>query len=202
MSIDNNDLVFDPVAHTYHYKGVKSPGVTTVLEPWNGLQFVDPEILAAAAEFGTHVHDACDMHNRGELDEATLMDESPLVWEYLQGWKLFLRQTGVTVVESECRVVNAKLGYAGTLDTIVVGLGKERGKVIIDIKTGTAVPKTVGPQVEAYNQAYKLMHGGRLMKRFCCHLTAHKYNLVPLTNPRDWDIFKAALILHKWSTGE
>ena len=199
MAIRADDLVFEPGEHIYHYRGVKTPGVTGVLEPWNGLQFVDPQILAAAAQFGTHVHDACDLFNRDELDEDDLAECSPLVWEHLQGWKLFLEYSGAVVVESELRVVSAKHGYAGTLDSICA---LQKTNRIYDIKTGAAVPKTVGPQVAAYNQAYREMTGRRLMKRYCVHLKANAYSVHPLQNPRDWDIFKAALTLHRWQTGE
>ena len=199
MAVRANDLVFEPGEHVYHYRGVKTPGVTTVLQPWNGLEHVNPEILAAAAQFGTHVHDACDLFNRGELDAEDLRERSPMVWEHVQGWKRFLDESGAVVIESELRVVSPKHGYAGTLDSICALKKTNR---IYDIKTGAAVPKTVGPQIAAYNQAYREMTGSRLMKRYCVHLKSNAYTVHPLTNPSDWDIFAAALTLHRWATGE
>lgn len=199
MSAVIQDIQFEEESHTYSHNGVKIPGVTSVLDRWSGLEHVNPQILAEAALFGTHVHDACDLYNRGELDEDDLNDNSHHVWEYFRGWVKFLEDTGAVVVESELKVHHPTLGYAGTLDNIV---NLKKTNRIVDIKTGTALPKSVGPQVEAYNQAYKAMTGNRLMKRYCCHLKPYDYTLHALTNPRDWDIFKAALTMHRWYTGE
>lgn len=188
-------LEFEPESHTYSYAGEVVPGVTSVLEPFTGLEFVHPDVLAAASLFGTHVHDAVDLFNRGTLDEADLMDRSPLVWEYLEGWKMFLQQSGAVVIESEQKVFHPKLRYAGTLDSICAVQKTNR---LYDVKSTASVPKTVGPQVAAYEEAYRAQTGGRRMKRYCVQLKPNKYSCTPLTDPRDWDIFKAALTLYRW----
>ncbi len=72
---------------------------------------------------------------------------------------------------------------------------------MIDIKTGSGVPKTVGPQTAAYNEAWHAMTGQPRMQRSCVHLMPNSYSVKPLREPDDWDIFKAALLLHKWKQG-
>ena len=185
-------LEFDAGAHQYRLDGIKVPSVTQVLEPYYGLEFVDWEKLKAAQEFGTHVHEACHLLNIGQLDRDSI---SGAVKAYVHGWERFLDESGLVVIESEARVAHRKMGYAGTLDVIGQFPDKPR-QVMIDIKTGATMPKTVGPQTAAYNEAR-----GKRIPRFCCLLEPHAYNLVPLTDVRDFDIFKAALTLYRWRTG-
>lgn len=189
-------LEFNEEAHTYRFRGHQCPGVTSVLDPWSGLEHVNPEVLQAAAEFGNHVHLACHLFNMDNLDRSSL---TPLVAQYLNGWEQFLEESGAQVVYSEVKVVHPEMLYAGTLDTICRVKKTNR---IYDIKTGSAVPKTVGPQLAAYNEAWHAMTGQKRMRRYCVHLMPDGYNVVPLDRPEDWDIFKAALLLHRWKQGE
>ena len=187
-------LVFNAEDHTYHHNGNPVPSVTTLLEPYSNLNCVDPQILAEAAEFGTNVHDAVDIWNRGMLDEEDLAINSPLVCEYLEGWKKFIDDSGAVVIESECRVFSKK-GYAGTLDSICAVNKTNR---IYDVKTGSTVPKSTGVQLAAYEAAYREMNGGKKMRRYCVHLKPKSYNLIPFNDPGDYDIFNAILTVRKW----
>jgi hypothetical protein len=153
---------------------------------------VNWELLRAAAEFGNHVHAACHLFNIDDLLWGSL---DPALIPYVEAWRDFLKQSGAIVISSEKKVYSARHGYAGTLDSICL---LKKTKRIYDIKSGTAVPRTVGPQVEAYNRANREMTGERLMRRYCVHLTPKGYKVVALRDPRDWDIFKAALMLRKW----
>jgi len=186
-------LHFEDESHTYRVDGVKVPGVTSVLDPYSGLQFVDPAILAAAAELGTHVHLACHLHNEERLDWAAL---DPVLEPYVRAWAKFLEDVGAVVIESERRVYSARHGFAGTLDTV---LAWGRSNRLVDTKSTAAVPKTVGPQTAAYGEAYAEETGRRLRDRYCVHLKPDgSYTLTPLKDPNDWQIFKAALVLHRW----
>lgn len=173
------------------------PGVTSALEPFNDLAGIDPDVLRAAAEFGTHVHQAIDMLNRGELNRLSL---TQAVEAYVVGWEYFLEDSGFVVVESEARVYHPKLGYAGTLD-VIGNFPDHKELCLMDIKTSATVPRTVGPQTAAYSEAYAIERRRRRLRRYCCHVGPNKYNLIPLVDVRDFDIFKAALTLHKWQTG-
>jgi hypothetical protein len=190
-------LTFDAPSHTYHYDKRHAPGVTTVLRPYNDLEHVDPDLLRAAAEFGNHVHEAVDLFNRDALDYASVTDP---VAAYLVGWEMFLDESGFVVTASEERVYHPRLGYAGCLD-VIGNFPKHASPALVDVKTSVAVPRTVGPQTAAYVEAYAASKSRRRLRRYCVHIGPSKYNLVPLTDPRDFDIFKAALTLHKWQTG-
>jgi hypothetical protein len=170
--------------------------VTQVLDPLLELDGIPKDVLKAAAEFGTHVHMACDLYDRGVLDEPAL---DPRLAPYLSAWKLFLHETGSKVVHSEIRVASAKLKYAGTLDKIVqLGrvINRREPRVLLDIKSGL-VPRTVGPQTAAYLNAYSPTP----MPRYCLQLRGDaSYRLEKLDDPSDFSIFVSALNLHRWRT--
>lgn len=193
------ELQFDAATHRYTVGGIRLPSVTEILDPLLELDGIPKAVLKAAAEFGTHVHMACDFFDRGVLDEPAL---DPHLAPYLAAWKLFLRDTGTTVVATELRVHHPSQGYAGTLDKIIrtPSRGRQRG-LVLDIKSGE-VPRTVGPQTAAYLAAAEALalddvYGftGRAVLQLRGDAT-YRFNL--LTDPRDFHIFVSALNLHRW----
>jgi hypothetical protein len=192
------DIQFDAAAHRYTVAGERWPSVTEVLDPLLELDGIPKATLKAAAEFGTHVHMACDLFDKGVLDEPAL---DPHLAPYLAGWKLFLRDTGAEVLESEMRVGHPKLRYAGTLDKIIRWTKRKQSRLAqIDIKSG-AVPRTVGPQTAAYEQA--ALHNAirAPIDRYVLQLKPDAtYRLTKLDDPTDWSIFLSALNLHRWRT--
>lgn len=191
-------LAFDQQAHVYTWRGQQVPGVTSALTPFNAYEHVDRDTLAAAALFGQHVHEAVDLLNRNELDLSSL---TVAVAAYVTGWQRFLDESGFVVVESEARVYHPRLHYAGTLDA-VGQLPKYRDLVLIDVKTGSTIPKTVGPQTAAYSEAWAASKKTRRLRRYCVHLGPDSYKLIHLSDITDFDVFKASLMLHRWQTGE
>lgn len=186
-------LTFEPDAHRYRLHGVELPSVTQVLSPYSGLEFVDPVVLRAAADFGNHVHAAVHLHNEERLDWSAL---DPALMPYVQAWQRFLDDTGAVVLRSEQRVVSARFGYAGTLDTLLAWGPRD---VLTDVKSTSGVPRTVGPQTAAYAEAWREMTGRRVRDRYCVHLKPDaRYALHKLDNPRDWSVFQAALTIHQW----
>jgi hypothetical protein len=186
------DLQFDAVEHRYSVAGVRWPSVTEVLNPLNELDGIPKAVLAAAAEFGQHVHMATDLYDKGVLDEPAL--DANLV-PYLTAWKRFLFETGAQVVASEVRVAHPKLRYAGTLDKSVSWLKRGRTRTAqIDIKSGE-VPRTVGPQTAAYAEAHEFKFDERYVLQLKPDAT---YRLTKLTDLADWSIFLSALNIHRW----
>jgi hypothetical protein len=177
------DLTFDAATHTYRYRGKVVPSVTQILEPLQMLQGVPRAVLEAAREFGSHVHIACDLWNKGDLDEGTL---DPALVPYLDGWRAFLAETGFVVISSEERVFHQRLQYAGTADAF----GTWKGQMwCVDIKSG-AVPGTVGAQLAAYKEASDY----KTCQRLCVQLTGEgRYKLHPQKDPSDFALFTSAL---------
>lgn len=182
-------IEFDADSHTYWVNGAVWPSVTQILAPLQDFSMVDPAVLERAAEFGSHVHEACHLDNMGALDYDAL---DPALRPYVDAWRKFIADSGAVVISSECRIAHPKLRYAGTLDTAAVIRKKT---TLIDIKSGTTVPRIVGPQTAAYAAAYD---GPRIKDRLCVHLDGGDYKVIPLRDGRDLSIFQSALNLHHW----
>jgi hypothetical protein len=185
-------IEFDQEQHRYTVAGELWPSVTQVLDPLLELDGIPKAVLKAAAHFGTHVHLACDLFDKGVLDEPAL---DPHLAPYLAAWKIFLRDTGAKVSASEVRVGHPKLKYAGTLDKDLAWIKRGRSRrVQLDIKSGE-VPRTVGPQTAAYAEAHPFKFDERYVLALKPDAT---YRLTKLADPTDWSIFLSALNLHRW----
>lgn len=188
-----NNLRFEPEAHKYYLGDRELPSVTAVLGMLDQFERVPYAVLEAARIFGQHVHMACELDNKGMLDEENL---DPALAPYLQGWRRFKSESGFVVLESELRVVHRQFGYAGTLD--VLGLA-ESALSVLDIKSGM-MPRSVGYQTAAYSEAYAHQHGKKPKRRYCLQLNpefAVGYKLHRLSKTTDWSLFVSALNVYK-----
>lgn len=188
-------LQFDADRHRYELDGRRLPGVTEVLDPYTGLDYVNRATLEAARELGTQVHTAIHLHSTGRLAHCP-----EHVRPYLDAWELFLDESGAVVIGSEIRVYSEKHRFAGTLDNILYW---KDSYVLTDVKSGSTVPRTVGPQTASYVQAYNELTGSRLRARRCIHLRGDgTYKVHKLTATHDWNVFQAALTVYRWHRGE
>lgn len=177
-------LQFDPVEHRYSFNGVALPSVTQILQQPGEFDFVPPEMLERARQFGSHCHKAVDLYCRGRLNEQLL---DPALRPRLFQFKRFLAETGFVVLDTEQRVLALDLGYAGTRDI----LGKfPRSSLLwlLDLKSG-AVPRSVGPQTAAYAYASQ----ERPPMRGYLQLRDDDYRFRSLHDPLDFSRFCAAL---------
>lgn len=116
--------------------------VTTVLYPFSGLQNIDVDVVAHAAERGTKVHKICEgiMSGLGELgidDQTKGYVESFKKW-WGEGWPL---------IEMERRFWCDDHRISGQVDMIVE---TPEGLAIVDIKTSYKPSKTWAAQGSAY----------------------------------------------------
>lgn len=183
---------FDPVEHRYRLNGQPVPGVTSILEPLQKLDDIPADILAAAGEFGRHVHEAVHLYN---LDNLAFDQLDPRLALYVDGYRQFLRDSKMQVLLSEFRVASPKFGYCGTLD--LYGILNKR-KALIDVKSTAALPRSVGLQTAAYEQALRETTGDTVNRRYCLHLKPGGYKLVELTGRQDLTFFISALNIHRW----
>lgn len=184
-------LTFDPVKHEYRDGRRLIPSVTKILEPLSNFDFVAPDVLSAAQAFGTAVHAACELWDLGTLDRDAL---DPALEPYLQGWINFCTDHDCKWHAIEQRVYNEQMGYAGTLDRA----GDVDGfQSIVDIKSGSTLFPSTGPQTAAYAQAYLPIAHSRL-KRFAVRLYQNGYELKAYTDPRDWPTFASLLTLRSF----
>lgn len=182
-------LTFDPVTHSYRYEGRPVPGVTQILKPLYDFGGIPPDVLAAKARLGQHVHLATEMDDDGELDDASC-DE--VVLGYVKGWRQFKADRGPAILASEQRVFSLEHQYAGTLDRIV---GMDGSEWVLDIKTSAEIHPAVGPQTMAYSAA----SGHQGLRRCVVQLRMDgTYTFKELTNPKDWVVFQACKLIHRF----
>lgn len=193
-------IEFDADTHTYKLDGMIVPSVTQVLAPLNDFTRVDPDVLKRAQDFGTAVHLATELFDRDDLDEDSL-DEA--LRPYLSAWKKFHADTQFEISEIEHRVASRSYRYAGTIDRVGF-IGNLLS--IVDIKTGTAFPASVGPQTAAYESAFKECANiprNKRIRRLCVQLKGDgTYKSKPLDNALDLPAFMACLTVHNWRSSK
>ncbi len=189
-------LTFDDGPHEYRWNGAVVPSVTQILKPlMSGLQFVDPEVLEAASAFGTAVHKACELSDLGTLDEADL---DPALAPYLEGWKKFQRERRCKWRNIEVPKFHKQFRYAGTPDrhgTV------DEWESVVDIKSGTALFQSVGPQLAAYERicADPELKGMFTMRRIAILLKPDgTYRMEEYKDPSDWSVFMSLITLRGW----
>lgn len=188
-----SDLTFDVATHTYRWRGKPVPSVTTVLRDVDKFDRVDPELLERARRFGNHVHSATDMLDRGVLDEDSL---DPALVPPLNGYKLFLLETGFVVTHSEQKIYNPRQRVAGTLDK----RGTWKGTTwLLDLKSG-AIPRAVGLQTEGYRMS--LPPEERPRRRLVLQLLPNNYKLRECKDPSDWSLFCSFLNTYRFLNKE
>ena len=155
-------LHFNEETHEYRLDGVILPSATQIISamiPTSASKFY----TEAGRERGTAVHLACELYDAGELDETAL---DPRLVPYLSGWKKFLRETRVTIVDAEHRAAS-KYGFAGTRDRLAID--HKGDKILIDIKSSIAKPKWIGIQLGFYQQLAE-EQGHKIVERWSVHL--------------------------------
>jgi len=184
-------IEFIEETHQYFVEGKEYPSVTTVLDSLTDLSFVNTDLLERASKFGTAVHRATELYDNNQLDMDSL---DPELLPYLEAWDNFLLDYRPEILSIEQRIASM-YGYAGTLDRYVAIKGV---RAVIDIKSGTTVPKYTGLQLAAYAQAIT-EGGGQVSHRYAVHLQPFKYKVLPYRCKNDFTTFKCALNLHRWS---
>lgn len=178
-----NGITFDEAAHTYFVAGLRVPSVTQILHTFDrGLDHIDADVLDRKSKLGRAVHRACELDDRGELDDARL---HALVRPYLDQWRKFRREMNVLVLAAEHVVYNKLHNYIGTNDRLL-RFGKCK-RAVLDIKSGAKRPwhqLQTGGYAAAAEKFDEPVDG-----RFCLYLTPDNYRLVAHEDPRDKAVF-------------
>jgi len=136
-------LVLDVAQHRYSLNGRDLISVTTALTEAG---MVDGKHFNEEARLrGQYVHQCIALFAEDALDDESV---DPIVRPYFNGFRAFMRDTGVTLEVVERLVCDPALGYAGTLDAI--GIWPKTGKrALFDWKSGF-FPPMAGPQTAGY----------------------------------------------------
>ncbi len=138
--------------------------VTHILYPFSGLDKLDADVVAYAAERGTKVHKICEAIISG-LGEIGVDDET---WGYVESFKKWW-SLGHEVVMMEQRFWDDELAITGQVDLIIK---TPDGLAIVDLKTSSRPSKTWQAQGSAYAfLAKKAKHD--IKKIYFLHLNKH-----------------------------
>jgi len=186
MSLPDEELTFDPESHIYRAGALRLPSVTKVMKEAG---IIDTSFYnEAGAKRGTYVHLACELYDKGTLDEETL---DPALVPYLDAWKLYKSDTGLVLDLIE-KPLSSMLGFAGMLDRT----GRMDGrKWVIDIKSG-AVSWWAGVQMAAYKIMVEEMRGNEqsIYSRTVVQLKPNgKYSEQQFLGREDRKVFMGAL---------
>lgn len=164
------------------------PSVTTLLDAWpKGAAYHEwlkkhgqdsDDIRDEAGRRGSVVHSLTEAIDHGAEVFCCNEDGSPrykmIEWAMLERYVEFRRTHNPKIIDIEANLVDAELGYAGTLDRVMV-LNDDAW--IIDIKTGAAVYDHYELQLIAYWNLYRKLrnipdHKARNMRLGVLHLNA------------------------------
>lgn len=191
---------FDPGTHTFTLDGLPIPNVTRILSP---LYDFDPMqgYLEDARQRGIAVHEATEKHDR----RVAVLTPPSVTWQpedttepYFVAWLKFLGDTGFEIHAIEQQVFSRRHRYAGILDRLGVLNGR---RVVIDIKTTSAIKPLMGVQLAAYQVAVNetLVKVKQYPYRFVCQLKGDgSYRLEEFKDKADFTVFLALLTLHNW----
>lgn len=195
---EQGQFVFDKFTHTYWLGNRQLVGVSEAIKAAGierDFSRVKPDVLENARKLGTYVHAACQYLDEGDLNWETV---SPDIEPYVRAWEKFKKDK---LGESkwlgiEKPLYHATLGFAGTPDRIVQGVGFYS---VIDIKTYQPDDITAlqlagysflrfGPQPGLYGP-----------KRWgLCLKDNGLYSLEEYTDGGDESVFLSCLTIAKW----
>lgn len=180
-----SDLIFYPETHQYFFDGKELPSVTTVLRflSLDAYQYIDKYVLAAAADRGTRVHEACEDYDL--YSHLPDYDEDYDIYNYVLAYAAFCADYQPLWIETEKALTDGEV--AGTVDRI----GKVKGitgLVVVDIKSSSKIYElSVSAQTYKYGDMYS-----KPCVPYCLHLKDNgTYEFRPLsveTGRKTWDI--------------
>lgn len=184
MEINGRELEYFDDTHTYLVDGIIVPSITQMLKYrfGNMYNFVDSEVLKAAAEKGTAVHEAierwCKTGEESELTE-------------LRNFKFLQKQYGFEVLDNEVTVIlenrEGEVIAAGRLDLVISLNGKVGGA---DIKrTSTLAKEYLAYQLNLYRIAYRQCYGveWEFLKGIHLRDDVRKFVDIPIREDQIWN---------------
>jgi hypothetical protein len=122
-------VVFEDEGHRYSRNGITMQSVTQIIKPISTMIYggIDDYVLSVAAERGTKVHDAIELHRKYEWETD---DEE--IKNYLDAYKQYVQDYKPESLATEATISHDGFNYAGRIDAINKC---EEGIEIVDYKT-------------------------------------------------------------------
>jgi hypothetical protein len=194
MTFSATDITFEPEEHLYWYGMERIPSVSEILRPLTERYIAQiPEVqLNWKRDLGLAVHKACELLDKGQLDESSLDDR---IVPYLEAYKTFTVDHRPEWSAIETIVFEPEERYCGTLDRA----GEMGGKgVIVDLKTSNKIQPSAAVQLWAYALAYE-----ELLAPSLYVLQLKKDGKYALKEFTDYDLYSATwdalLSIYRWN---
>lgn len=186
----------DREQHIYRLGGVVIPSVTQILGSMGLFDYFDvPEAsMEAARLFGSAVHLACELWDKGTLDESSL---SLHLAPYLTAWGKFIAdfQPVVNTEWIEKPICSYKYRF-GTIPDRVWSINNKL--TTIEIKSTATMQKAVGIQLAGQSIAIE-ENLGKVRQRWAVQLNPEgTYQLHVYDNRADEAVFVSALNVWRW----
>lgn len=171
--------------------------VTEVLKLYSGLDAIDPEVLAKAADRGKRVHGFCELYVRNLLID----DPDDDCRNYVDSFKDWFDSMVDDVIMIEERMNSEKYRLSGKFDLLVKLKGCDCF-TLVDIKTPLAVSRTWPLQTAAYRMLLREDKGINAGRRACLMLPRTE-GALPMfieykEHERDEALYLKALELHRF----
>jgi hypothetical protein len=151
---------FDQATHTYtDDAGKQYPSVTTILKAgglYPNLSCVSAERREAALANGTRIHRVIELNNLKAINWRKL---SPEAKQIRGAWREWCKASKFVPVHNDVPFIMNAAGYAGTPDCEGYFAPDTETTVLVDIKSGAAIPEFARFQLAAY--AYGVAKGER-----------------------------------------
>jgi len=194
--IQSVNFSFDPVNHIYRLGSDIIPSVTQILSAEGLVDYigVPAESMESARLFGTAVHKACELWDKGILDDTVL--STPLI-PYLAGWKKFVADFKPIVNQEwiEKPICSYRHQFGTTSDRVWSINNK---LTVVEIKSTATMQKAVGIQLAGQTIAVE-ENLGRVKQRWAVQLKGDgTYQLYTYDDRADKTVFVSALNVYRW----
>lgn len=142
---------------------------------------------------GSATHKACELDDRGTLDEDSL---HPRVAQRLEQWRKFKKDKKSTIIINE-RPMISKLNFAGTPDKVILF---NCFPVLIDIKSSKVRSKSTIVQLFAYKKLVEEAEPIIIGEVWEVYLGENEYKVIKHKDPdgEHWEAFKAMVQVHHY----
>lgn len=190
-----DDLLFEPDAHEYKYRGLDVPSVTTILNPLYNFDGIPKDHVEYARLRGQAVHKACELYDQNDLDIDSL---DPVIVPYLEAWIKFKADTGFIVHTAEKQLVHPTYRYAGCIDRLG-HMGMTGKDSVLDIKCVAKLSPITGLQIAGYKALAELDKSAKYEDRYSVRLKNNgQYELKHYDSPDDFRVFLSLLNIFNW----
>lgn len=170
IDLTNRRITFLDSRWYYCESGKPVPSVTTILDAYpKGPAYYEwlkrmgtdaDDIRDEAGRKGSSVHDMTEKYDNGLevslITETGDINMSLMEWSMFEKYVEFRRRFSFEVIDIERTIISETLGYAGTLDRVIEMDGK---KILVDIKTSSAIHPHYWLQLAAYENLLTEAHG-------------------------------------------